>query len=191
MCPSYRVTRDERDVTRGRANTLRLAITGQFGPDALTSDDMAETLKLCVSCKACRRECPTGVDMARMKIEVQAARAEKHGLSLRDRLVGYLPRYAPYAARMPWLMNARDAVPGRRGCRRGWRDSAACGRCRSGASDVFEMTGAVMAGLVSGHPRLHLKKRRNSWMPGTRPWAWRGRQWSRGRAFCRYVQSLF
>ena len=95
MCPSYRVTRDERDVTRGRANTLRLAITGQLGPDALTSDEMAETLKLCVSCKACRRECPTGVDMARMKIEVQAARAEKHGLSLHDRLVGYLPRYAP------------------------------------------------------------------------------------------------
>ena len=72
MCPSYRVTRDERDVTRGRANTLRLAITGQLGPDAFTSDEMAETLKLCVSCKACRRECPTGVDMARMKIEVLA-----------------------------------------------------------------------------------------------------------------------
>ena len=73
---------------------------------------MAETLKLCVSCKACRRECPTGVDMARMKIEVQAARAEKHGLSLHDRLVGYLPRYAPYAAKVPWLMNLRDALPG-------------------------------------------------------------------------------
>ena len=77
MCPSYRVTLDERDVTRGRANTLRLAITGQLGPDALTSDDMAETLKLCVSCKACRRECPTGVDMARMKIEVLRARSGK------------------------------------------------------------------------------------------------------------------
>ena len=112
MCPSYRVTRDERDVTRGRANSLRLAITGQLGPDALTSDAMADTLKLCVSCKACRRECPTGVDMARMKIEVQAARARKFGLSLHDRLVGWLPRYAPYAARAPWLFNARDAVPG-------------------------------------------------------------------------------
>jgi FAD/FMN-containing dehydrogenase/Fe-S oxidoreductase len=112
MCPSYRVTRDERDVTRGRANSLRLAITGQLGPDALTSDDMAETLKLCVSCKACRRECPTGVDMARMKIEVLRARAEKYGLSLHDRLVGYLPRYAPVAARLHWLLNMRDAVPG-------------------------------------------------------------------------------
>ena len=113
MCPSYRVTRDERDVTRGRANTLRLAITGQLGPDALTSDDMAETLKLCVSCKACRRECPTGVDMARMKIEVLRARTDKLGLSLHDRMVGYLPHYAPHAARLHWLLNLRDVVPGR------------------------------------------------------------------------------
>src|SRR5262249_22280379 len=112
MCPSYRVTREERDVTRGRANTLRPATTGPLGPDAFTSDEMAETLKLCVSCKACRRECPTGVDMARMKIEVQAARAAKRGLSLRDRVVGYLPRYAPYAARLAWLLNLRDVLPG-------------------------------------------------------------------------------
>jgi FAD/FMN-containing dehydrogenase/Fe-S oxidoreductase len=111
MCPSYRVTRDERDVTRGRANTLRLAVTGQLGPDALSSDEMAETLSLCVSCKACRRECPTGVDMARMKIEVLAARVTKKGLSLHDRLVGYLPRYAPFAARFPALFNLRDRWP--------------------------------------------------------------------------------
>jgi Fe-S oxidoreductase len=112
MCPSFRVTRDEKDVTRGRANTLRLAVTGQLGPDAFASDEMAETMRLCVSCKACRRECPTGVDMARMKIEVLAARAIKHGLSLHDRLVGYLPRYAPVAARLPWLFNLRDNLPG-------------------------------------------------------------------------------
>jgi FAD/FMN-containing dehydrogenase/Fe-S oxidoreductase len=111
MCPSYRVTREERDVTRGRANSLRLAITGQLGPDALTSDEMAETMKLCVSCKGCRHECPTGVDMARMKIEVQAARAKRYGLSLRDRLVGWLPRYAPYAAMFPGLANAREKYP--------------------------------------------------------------------------------
>ena len=77
MCPSYRATRNEKDVTRGRANTLRLAISGQLGPDALASDEMMETLKLCVSCKACRHECPTGVDMAKMKIEVLAARASE------------------------------------------------------------------------------------------------------------------
>src|SRR5215470_14538134 len=110
MCPSYRVTRDERDLTRGRANTLRLAITGQLGADALTSDEMAETMKLCVSCKACRRECPTGVDMARMKIEVQAARLAKRGLSLHDRVIGYLPRYAPLAAKWPRLANLRNDV---------------------------------------------------------------------------------
>jgi len=111
MCPSYRVTRDERDLTRGRANTLRLAITGQLGADALTSDEMAETMKLCVSCKACRRECPTGVDMARMKIEVQAARVAKRGLSLHDRMIGYLPRYAPLAAKWPRLANLRNDAP--------------------------------------------------------------------------------
>jgi Fe-S oxidoreductase/FAD/FMN-containing dehydrogenase len=111
MCPSYRVTRDERDVTRGRANSLRLAISGQLGPDALASDEMAETLSLCVSCKACRSECPTGVDMARMKIEVLAARAARHGLTLHEKLVGYLPRYAPLAARFAALFNLRDRVP--------------------------------------------------------------------------------
>ena len=111
MCPSYRATRDEKDVTRGRANTLRLAISGQLGPDALASDEMADTLKLCVSCKACRHECPTGVDMAKMKIEVLAARAARHGLSLRDRLVGYLPHYAGLASRLASLANLRNNSP--------------------------------------------------------------------------------
>lgn len=112
MCPSFRVTRKEQDLTRGRANTLRLAISGQLGPDALTSDEMTETMKLCVSCKGCKRECPTGVDMARMKIEVQAARVRKNGLSLQDRLTAFLPRYAPMAARLPFLANLRNTVPG-------------------------------------------------------------------------------
>ncbi|NND49536.1 MAG: FAD-binding oxidoreductase, partial [Rhizobiales bacterium] len=112
MCPSYRLTRNESDVTRGRANSLRLAITGQLGPDALTSDEMMESLKLCVSCKACRRECPTGVDMARMKIEVLNARARKYGTGLHDRLIAHLPRYAPYAAQLSPLANLRDRIPG-------------------------------------------------------------------------------
>jgi Fe-S oxidoreductase len=109
MCPSYRATRDETHVTRGRANTLRLAITGQLGEHALASDGMMETLKLCVSCKACRHECPTGVDMAKMKIEVLAARVKARGLSLRDRLIAYLPRYARLAARLAWLANLRNS----------------------------------------------------------------------------------
>jgi len=109
MCPSYRVTRNEQDVTRGRANTLRLAMSGQLGDDAMSSDEMRDTMKLCVSCKACKRECPTGVDMAKMKIEVQAARARQHGHSLQDRLVAHLPRYAPWASRCRWLMNLRNS----------------------------------------------------------------------------------
>jgi FAD/FMN-containing dehydrogenase/Fe-S oxidoreductase len=112
MCPSYRATRNERDLTRGRANSLRLALSGQLGPEALTSDEMMETLKLCVSCKGCKRECPTGVDMAKMKIEVMAARASEKGISLHDRLVGHLPAYAPLASRLPWLANLRNSVPG-------------------------------------------------------------------------------
>ncbi|MBS0241168.1 MAG: FAD-binding protein [Proteobacteria bacterium] len=114
MCPSYRVTLNERDLTRGRANTLRLAISGQLGPDALTSDAMLEAMSLCVSCKACRRECPTGVDMARMKIEVLSARNESRGgwISVRDRLVAFLPRYAPYASYVAPLLNLRNRLPG-------------------------------------------------------------------------------
>ena len=110
MCPSYRVTRNEEDVTRGRANTLRFAISGQLGPDALSSEEVLHALSLCVSCKACRRECPTGVDMAKMKIEVLAARNDRrHGwLSLRDRLVAYLPRYARLAGALAPLINLRN-----------------------------------------------------------------------------------
>ena len=112
MCPSYRVTRDERHVVRGRANTLRLAISGELGPDALTSPEMMQSMALCVGCKGCRRECPTGVDMARMKTEVLHQRLRETGLTLRDRAIAYLPRYAPLLAKVAVLANLRDRVPG-------------------------------------------------------------------------------
>ena len=112
MCPSYRVTRDEEHLTRGRANTLRLALSGQLGPGALASEAVRSALDLCVSCKGCRRECPTGVDMAKMKIEVLYHRQRAHGLPLKDRLIASLPRWAPWAARMPWAFNLRDTLPG-------------------------------------------------------------------------------
>jgi FAD/FMN-containing dehydrogenase/Fe-S oxidoreductase len=108
MCPSFRVTGDEAHVTRGRANTLRLALTGQLGADAMAGEDLAESMKLCVSCKACRRECPTGVDMAKLKIEVLAARADRHGVALRERLVAEFPRLARFASVMPELANLRN-----------------------------------------------------------------------------------
>ncbi|MBV8424039.1 MAG: FAD-binding protein, partial [Candidatus Eremiobacteraeota bacterium] len=113
MCPSYTATQDEHDVTRGRANALRLALSGQLGADAYTSQEMYRILDLCVSCKGCRRECPTGVDMARMKIEFLHHYRKKHGWRRKDRIVANLPRYAPYLA---WahaptrLRNAFDAL---------------------------------------------------------------------------------
>ena len=112
MCPSYRVTRDEQHLTRGRANTLRLALSGQLGADAFTSEEMHETMDLCVGCKGCKRDCPTGVDMAKMKIEFLDHYKKRHGHTLKDRLVAHMPDYAHRASRVPWLMNLRNTVPG-------------------------------------------------------------------------------
>jgi FAD/FMN-containing dehydrogenase/Fe-S oxidoreductase len=130
MCPSYRVTRDEQHSTRGRANTLRLALSGQLDPlpssgavggagsrqthtqmsDAAMTAVM-EALELCVSCKGCKRDCPTGVDMARMKIEALAAHRRKNGWTLKDRLVARLPEYAATASRFAPLLNLRNRIP--------------------------------------------------------------------------------
>jgi len=113
MCPSYRVTRDEQHLTRGRANTLRLALSGQLDGDAFTSKSLHDAMALCVSCKGCKRECPTGVDMARMKTEFLHHYVQRHGVSLRQRLVAWLPRYAPLVSRFAGLANfvAELSVP--------------------------------------------------------------------------------
>lgn len=108
MCPSYRVTRDEQHLTRGRANTLRLAVSGQLGPDGLASEAVREAMDLCVSCKGCKRDCPTGVDMARMKIEFLHADRRKNGWSLKDKLIAHLPDYARTASRFAGLLNLRN-----------------------------------------------------------------------------------
>ncbi|HEV2430704.1 MAG TPA: FAD-linked oxidase C-terminal domain-containing protein, partial [Burkholderiales bacterium] len=100
MCPSYRATLDEVHLTRGRANTLRLALSNQ-----IPFDEAKEALDLCVSCKGCKRECPTGVDMARMKVEFTAHYKARHGFSARDRAIAYLPRYAAWAARLAPIAN--------------------------------------------------------------------------------------
>jgi FAD/FMN-containing dehydrogenase/Fe-S oxidoreductase len=112
MCPSYRITKNEQHLTRGRANTLRLAITGQLGLSAFSSDAMYETMDLCVSCKGCKRECPTGVDMARMKIEFLDHYHRTHGAGFREKLFAYLPRYASKLRAFGFLLNLRDQVPG-------------------------------------------------------------------------------
>jgi FAD/FMN-containing dehydrogenase/Fe-S oxidoreductase len=121
MCPSYRVTRDEKHLTRGRANTLRLALSNQLGlhsgssidSSPMASDAVKEVMELCVSCKACRRECPTGVDMAKMKIEFLSAYKKRVGHSLRDLAVAYLPKYASTISAIPFLptlLNARNHI---------------------------------------------------------------------------------
>ncbi|WP_088343510.1 MULTISPECIES: FAD-binding and (Fe-S)-binding domain-containing protein [Rhodomicrobium] len=111
MCPSFRMTRDERDSPRGRANTLRLALSGDLGPGALASEGMAETMSLCVSCKACRAECPRSVDIAQARIAVQSAQLSRTGLSRSARSLAYLPHYAPRLR--PWRhgLNLRDLLP--------------------------------------------------------------------------------
>lgn len=108
MCPSYRVTREESDTTRGRANVLRLAMTGQLGPKGLVGEEVAEVLELCIGCKACKRECPAGVDMARLKAEVLHLTNGRRGLPLRERLFASLPRAAPFVSRLPRLVNLRN-----------------------------------------------------------------------------------
>jgi Fe-S oxidoreductase/FAD/FMN-containing dehydrogenase len=105
MCPSYRATRDEVHLTRGRANTLRLALSNQLG-----FEEAKDALDLCVSCKGCKRECPTGVDMARMKIEYLAQYRKSHPLTSRDRAIAYLPRYARWAALLAPLANLASSL---------------------------------------------------------------------------------
>jgi FAD/FMN-containing dehydrogenase/Fe-S oxidoreductase len=114
MCPSFRATRDEQHLTRGRANTLRLALTGQIA-GGLASDEVAEALSLCVACKGCKRECPTGVDMAKMKIEANAARNAARGASFKDRLIASMPRWAPWAAMAAPFVNWPALIPGAKG----------------------------------------------------------------------------
>lgn len=116
MCPSFRVTREERDATRGRANILRLAMAGGLGPEGLGAPEVMDALELCVGCKACRRECPVGVDMARMKAEAlyrgrQTRRRGGARAEMRRRLFAGLPRYAPAAARARRLLDLRNRSP--------------------------------------------------------------------------------
>jgi Fe-S oxidoreductase/FAD/FMN-containing dehydrogenase len=92
MCPSYRVTKEEKDLVRGRANTLRLALSNQLPKDSFVSKEMYETMELCVSCKACQRECPMSVDMAKMKSEFLSHYYKKFNMRIKDRVTSNMPK---------------------------------------------------------------------------------------------------
>ena len=163
MCPSYRVTRDERTSRAAAPTRCGWRSPGQLGPDALASDEMAETMELCVSCKACRRECPTGVDMARMKIEVLAARVA------RTRAVAARPA-GRLSAALRAVGRARAA-----GCSTCATTARCCARlrraspgfsaqraaCRNGARDMFQTVAEALPapddGPRRGAVRRHLQ----------------------------------
>ncbi len=94
MCPSFMATREEEHSTRGRANALRAALSGVLPPEELTSRRMYEVMDLCVECKACKSECPSSVDMAKIKFEFLAQYLAKNGTPLRTRLFGDIARLA-------------------------------------------------------------------------------------------------
>ena len=106
MCPSFMVTQDEEHSTRGRANLLRMAINGVLPPEELTGRRVLAALDLCVECKACKSECPSGVDMAKLKYEVLTQHHEAHGLPLRDRLFGHVATLGRLGSATAPLSNA-------------------------------------------------------------------------------------
>ncbi|MBX3418577.1 MAG: FAD-binding oxidoreductase [Pirellulaceae bacterium] len=105
MCPSYRATRDERDSTRGRANLLRLAISGQLDPPGLANPELHDALELCLSCKACKSECPNAVDMARLKSEALQARYDQEGVPAVAKFIAATPQRLAWASRFSSLAN--------------------------------------------------------------------------------------
>ena len=118
MCPSYMATRDEKDTTRGRANALRLAMSGQLGQDhlaALGSDGVHEVLELCLSCKACKTECPNSVDMSRMKADALQIRYDQRGIPLGAKVLGRMPDQAKrFAGKLAWAPRLLQSLPGAR-----------------------------------------------------------------------------
>jgi Fe-S oxidoreductase len=106
MCPSYMATREEKHSTRGRANTLRLAMAGRLGDAGLGDRDIYDVLDLCLECRACKAECPVGVDVGRFKSEFLTTYWKTHGLSMRARAVGHVGTMLKIGSMVPALANA-------------------------------------------------------------------------------------
>ena len=113
MCPTFRASREEVQATRGRANTLRAAISGELPEDEIYSDRFQEeVLDLCVGCKGCKSDCPTGVDFAKLKAEVKYDYHEQKGTSLRTRLFGNVDRVNAIGSALAPLSNWAQSLPG-------------------------------------------------------------------------------
>ena len=112
MCPTYRASEEEVQSTRGRANMLRGAISGELPDDPTDDEFVTEVMDLCVGCKGCKVDCPSGVDMAKLKAEVEHAHHEEHGIDLRTRLLGRFESLAPLASRFAPLSNLPNKIPG-------------------------------------------------------------------------------
>ncbi len=110
MCPSYMATKEEKDSTRGRANLFRQLFSGRQA-DAFNSEELRDALDLCISCKACKSECPANVDMARMKAEFMQGWHDRNGVSLSERFFGQASKLYPLAAVFPELANRFLATP--------------------------------------------------------------------------------
>ena len=109
MCPSYMATREESDSTRGRANVLRLAISGRLEEAGLGDDGVLGVLDLCLECRACKSECPVGVDMARFKSEFLADYYSRQGTPLQARVLGNIDRFSKWGSRFAPFSNAMPA----------------------------------------------------------------------------------
>ena len=112
MCPSYMATRDEAHSTRGRANVLRLAMAGRLGESGLGDEGVHAVMELCLECRACKAECPVGVDMARFKSEFLSDYWKRHGTPLRARVLGHIHEMSRWGSRFAPLSNlAAQSAP--------------------------------------------------------------------------------
>lgn len=102
MCPSFRATKDEKDTTRARANILRLAMSGQIGGNGFLDKSIDEAMDLCLSCKACKTECPSNVDMSKLKSEMLHLRNKEIGISIKAKLIANQRWIAQIASHFPF-----------------------------------------------------------------------------------------
>jgi ferredoxin len=133
MCPTYRAADEEITSTRGRANMLRAAMSGDLPDDLFTDEFVHEVLDLCIGCKGCKRDCPSGVDMAKLKAEVVHEYHQRHGLTLRDRLFANVERVLSLGSTFAPVSNWAMGLPGG-----GWVTERTVGIARERSLPGFE-----------------------------------------------------